>query len=434
MTDKYCFPSVTSHWKEKENCNGLLLELLNNTEDFCRNRCNILLGKVAREKRYIEFESSNRALITHRFEVNPEPLQNSVKNNSIKQIVEIVKSKLFQNKESNLCYLFCPKERVGWLKVMLDDKELVVAQDKEIKEYIKGIITNLSHNNINDDDFNEVWGEKNGKPCFAVIKEIPDKPYIITVSYYDSLRLDNEEYEKASSGQNTNDNKKSSFTNKCLFRHLLDKAKPRLNSHCVRYDFHPSKDFNSWMYVKAPYNYEIEFDEDTFKINNNSFHIEPKSQDKIGMEREFPSITIIPTKPTNENNANKDDKNNLEITFSIKPPESLIVWYKTIYVLSLITLILTILYFIIYAVSTFHIYPNFIDKDKMYINLMKLYTPVITAIVATRGWIIKGEVIMKEFSNQLTRFLLLIIIINILTVFVMHLAEYCESLRLFFNI
>lgn len=87
---------------------------LTDVDSFYKKYCKSLDVFKLREKRLLEFETPNRVLITHEYDVEVE--------------------KDFDY--SVYYYLFNPTKRLSWLKIAQDGKRLPIAKEKDVKEYL----------------------------------------------------------------------------------------------------------------------------------------------------------------------------------------------------------------------------------------------------------------------------------------------------------
>ena len=85
---------------------------LTDVDSFYKKYCKSLDVFKLREKRLLEFETPNRVLITHEYDVEVE--------------------KDFDY--SVYYYLFNPTKRLSWLKIAQDGKRLPIAKEKDVKK------------------------------------------------------------------------------------------------------------------------------------------------------------------------------------------------------------------------------------------------------------------------------------------------------------
>lgn len=138
---------------------------LTNTDAFYDKYCRNLDNFKLREKRFLDFETPNRALITHEYDIE-------------------ISDDDFNYQD--YYYLFNPRARLSWLKISQEGKRLSVAGEKTVKSYIKEILqSELLQVSIS---FDEIWRNKIGLPCFIKLEKGQYKNFLLTASYYDSIK------------------------------------------------------------------------------------------------------------------------------------------------------------------------------------------------------------------------------------------------------
>lgn len=334
------------------------------TNAFYRTYCDGLDYIKLREKRFLDFETPNRALIKHEYDLR-------------------IGSSFDYNK---FYYLFNPIERLSWLKISQEGKRLSVADSF----YVKGLIEKIlvpelvlfySDPNVK---FEELWKKKKGLPCFIKLEDISHNDCLLMASYYDSIKQ--------------NDCDKSSF-----FCPLAERN--------IKYEYFPLKNKSSWLYIKAPDNFNIKYDakKTTYYNSNNDIDYANASNEEADPEKI--SLTIVNKKSTNT----KEDTVN--IRFDILVPESLKIWFLSLYYLSMIMLFILFGYFLnsLYVLCfkpLFNLNP--FDALIKSSDFGGLVLAVIGAIIATRGWLIKEETILKKYSKYVTLMMIFIVILYLI--------------------
>lgn len=334
------------------------------TNAFYRTYCDGLDYIKLREKRFLDFETPNRALIKHEYDLR-------------------ICSSFDYNK---FYYLFNPIERLSWLKISQEGKRLSVADSF----YVKGLIEKIlvpelvlfySDPNVK---FEELWKKKKGLPCFIKLEDISHNDCLLMASYYDSIKQ--------------NDCDKSSF-----FCPLAERN--------IKYEYFPLKNKSSWLYIKAPDNFNIKYDakKTTYYNSNNDIDYANASNEEADPEKI--SLTIVNKKSTNT----KEDTVN--IRFDILVPESLKIWFLSLYYLSMIMLFILFGYFLnsLYVLCfkpLFNLNP--FDALIKSSDFGGLVLAVIGAIIATRGWLIKEETILKKYSKYVTLMMIFIVILYLI--------------------
>lgn len=324
---------------------------LNDLDSFCRKYCNSLDEYIVREKRFLDFVTPNRAVITHEYDIKLE---------STKDI-----------DESKPYYLFNPIKRLGWLKIYADEERLIVAGEEIVKDVVKKALS--SELESCDYSFESIWKNKVGLPSFIFLKNIDKESFILTASYYDSLK--------------TSDTR-------CLIPRLLFSP---LMERDVKYDYLPLKGRSAWLYLKAPDNFDIETD--LKEIRTEDYSIELSGGGNRQPDPDILSLTILHKKRISE----KNEKVN--IPFSIVLPKTVSLWFNVIYWCTVIPALL-LLSDIINTILLKFIKPIIpIDIPGLFCNnehFTEWLLAIVAAVIATRSWMIKEETILKFYSKAIT--------------------------------
>ncbi len=324
----------------------------NDPNSFYKKYCNNLDHSKIREKRFLEFETPNRALITHEYDMQ-----------------------IYNNFDySKYYYLFNPITRLSWLKISQENKRLSIAGEAEVKTTIQNIIfEEFSHLEDPQQSFDTVWTQKKGFPCFIKLENIGCHNFLLSASYFDSIKRDNK-------------NNKTSFE---LFYPFSERN--------IKYEYDPLKIKSSWLYIKAPKGFNITCNNKKAASANNEIDFTHSNNDEADPDKI--ALTI--------KNRDKDNSgNNSEtIDFNIIIPLSLKVWFLSIYYLSAIIfscLVLNVVNKLILKIIS-PIFPNnIIEKLINKSNFSSLIFAIIAAIIATRGWMISEETILKKYSISIS--------------------------------
>lgn len=335
---------------------------------FYRKHCDSFDDFKLREKRFLDFETPNRALITHEYDIRIE--------------VEFDYDKFY--------YLFNPTERLSWLKVSQEGKRLSVAKSETVKEIVKIILLNeltIPYSSQANSRFDELWNKKKGLPCFIKFEEIKNcKDFLLTVSYYDSIKKGPE-------------NKRRKHFN--IFSPLLERR--------IEYEYFPLKNKSSWLYIKSPDHFNVKCQKPEYVIANNVVDPDFKNQE---IDPEKISLTVLNKKDTTT------VENTVKFNFDILVPSSLKAWFLTIYYISIITFVILLGYilntiYLMFYEPIWNIAPILKDGD-----LGGFVLAVIAAIIATRGWLISEETILRVYSTIITIIMGIITVMYIVTLFI----------------
>lgn len=339
---------------------------LNDLDSFCRKYCNSLDEYIVREKRFLDFDTPNRAVITHEYDIKLES-EDSI--NKLKPY-----------------YLFNPIKRLGWLKIYADEERLIVAGEKEVKDIIRDALFNELTDSVYS--FETLWQNKVGLPCFVFLKDIDEKFFILTASYYDSL---------------------TTYDKECHIKLLFSPLKER----DIKYDYLPLKGRSSWLYLKAPDNFDIETKIKEKKTED--YSIEISGGGKKQPDPDILSMTII----HKERNAVKIEK--IPIPFSIVLPKTVALWFNVIYWCTVIPALLllsdivnTLLLKFVKPIIPIDI-PGLICNN---VHFTEWLLAIVAAVIATRSWMIKEETILKFYSRAIT----IVLVCTILLYFIVFLV------------
>lgn len=137
-----------------------------------------------------------------------------------------------------------------------------------------------------------------------------------------------------------------------------------------------SKNASSWIYFKAPANFVLSVD---YKLDPKYIEVSPSNDDEI---------TSLVLRPGGES---------LSVNFkiSINVPTALKWWYNGIFYIALLAFIACLIS-LCYSISGGQISENLIN------TLNSCVFAIIGALIATRGWLMSEEQVMKTISNWYT--------------------------------
>lgn len=287
---------------------------------------------------------------------------------------------------SGFYFLFNAPERLSWLKISLEGRRVSIAsKEKVVAMLSKSLGTELVSlaNYLSIDPNSTAWQLYNaadGKPCFVEFNHKEQKgqqSLLFCVSFFDSIR------------------------------NKLRKGNERWHSPLqekeLSYNYSTISDTaNAWVYFKAPANFVL-------KVNHNAQENEfeeSKSNDD--------EITSLVLKPHGE-------RLSVDFTISVNVPDALKVWYNGMFWMAIALII----------IGTVLVCAQFYKVDVK--NVIDTFNnsayAIIAAIIATRGWLISEEQVMKKMSNCYTAFVATLIgIIVILSTIPILLGDYNKQL------
>ncbi len=318
-------------------------------ELFYKKNCKSLDAFKLREKRLLDFETPNRALITHEYDMEV--------NDSFDY--------------SKYCYLFNPTKRLSWLKISQDGKRLPIAKENDIKDYVREILKNeLNKISVT---FDELWRNKRGIPCFIKLHKSSSVNFLLTASYYDSIKVIGSE-------------------NRNFFSPLMERR--------IRYDYLPLEGKSSWLYVKAPKNFNVRYNSKLIESLDHNI-IDFANSDGYEADPEKVSLTII------DMGNSKATRNAVSLSLDIYVPDSLKIWFLCIYYISVI--VIAVLLSVMLNEFYLLLWKPILNSECL-LSILFLNTNfggiimgLIAAIITTRSWLITEETIMKYYSIYLTR-------------------------------
>lgn len=337
---------------------------INDSHKFLSIEFNELSNCFLREKRALIFETPNRVKIQHEYDVKH--------------------SKSLKANKSY--YLINPDERLDWLKIYYDSERISIDDAENIKkEILKKLspeILNLQTIHPTEDIKAMIWKEKKGFPCFILFPQKPASSFMLSMEFYQTIEIDN---------------RNRCWLNRILYL-LLNIINP-LSKIQLSYTYFPLSKKTSWLYIRAPKNFEIKLIDTTNNINS-------KFRSRTHSDPEVKSESFTDSIPHN-------------YIIEIDIAKSLKVWYYCIYYASLILTIITLLCGINILWFKAGLDPKFnLNGIDYYLKkdlLITLVGVVATGLITTRSFLITEETIVKRFSINVS----IMVIINIIMSLIM---------------
>ena len=252
-----------------------------------------------------------------------------------------------------MVFLFLPDKRKSWLKVFFNGKRLTIPASEEIRkklfEIVKEDIILLKEQlGLKQEEsvlWADIWKEKESIPCFVYVDDNLSKTGIAEITFYDFLKPDDS-----------------------------NKSRWPFDEQYYKYSYPIIAKGNSWLYVKSPHRFDIDVSYSTKEVEKN-----PENDPEI-------SSYII-----------KGLDNTAEVCFSIavKVPVTLKFWYTSLVGLGLLFIVAFI------AVSIIGIIKK-LDIKQFSPVYAQVGISIIAAIIATRGWLMNEETVLKRVSKWIT--------------------------------
>lgn len=343
---------------KNSNCFPNIHFLLTETTKFYTENFPDLQQYIKREKRLVVFETPSRVSMTHEYTIEGAG-----------------------DLSQGFYFLFNTRERLSWLKIFLEDKRVSIAsRSKVVSLLIKKLDAELNIlavllNSSRDDVALRLYEASDGKPCFV---EFNHKEYkgqqslLLSISFFDSIR-----------------NKKTLYRGEKI--RYREKWWSPLQEKQITYNYSTiSGDANAWIYFKSPANFVL-------SVSNNAtegqYEASPSNDDEIT------SLVLTP----------KGEKLSVDFKISINVPNALKTWYNMMLYLAYLGLLWGIV--LLGNVLCGSIY------DKTIETFNNCSYAIIAALIATRGWLMSEEQVMKKISNRYTFIIsVLIILITILSI------------------
>lgn len=306
-----------------------------------------LTERIIREKRILEFENPNRVKVCYEYDV----MAQSVDGNG---------------KVDGITFLFLPDKRKSWLKVFLNGRRVTIADGKKIKDTLYEVVKSDVAALKNDVDYTkseyalweEIWEDRKPIPCFVFSKDVNEQLKnggIVEIAFYDFLDVD-------------------TSIKRCPARLFDEKY--------YGYEYPKVATGNSWLYVKAPSKFDIHVECDKRFVEKNA-----------GEDPEINSFTI------------KGDVAPEEVRFklSVKVPGTLKLWYSALVTLGAA-----------FVLGFAGVFVAAIMQGVKGCIFSPVYAQVgisiIAAIIATRGWLMNEETVLRRVSKWLTWIVIVIVV------------------------
>lgn len=323
-----------------------IYKLLTETTAFYEQHFGDLIAKVAREKRRMEFETPNRVRLTNEYEVeNTEALKDGE------------------------YYLFNTRDRLSWLTIFTDDKQVAVVSRKRVMELLRNNLrTELGSlasqiKKPQEELVEYLYEMSDGKPCFISCKS---NVRSIRLSYYDSVLSDK--------------NKVTSRGCKYI-QPILEK--------CITYRYRTlSPISNCWFYVRSPKDFNISITDD-----RKGADIERQSSQDF----EAQSMVIKGSK----------ERQIVRFNIDVKVPVGLKWWYVSVYWISIIAII-----FALFLIAM-HLWVDVSNDcwwNVLIKNAGKGWYAIVAALITTRGWMMHESHVYNFLSKIYTIFVILLLV------------------------
>jgi hypothetical protein len=351
----------------------LLYQFIHNPSDFYRENFDGLEKCKRREKRLLEFETPNRAKITHEYDISLDE----------------------KFSFDNYYYLFNPENRLSWLKIKQENKRILIASNDIVKLLVKKNLDKEMVKVVLEEEkrvsfFNYIWKNQSGYPCFIKLDETSKdkKNILLEAEYFDSVK--------------SKDEKKANIF--CPFE-----------ERSISYEYEPLRNYSSWLYIRSPKDFNISVNKDRIEYNKNANQIDfyDNEKNKEHSDPEIKTLTIV--------NINNDLSPIVKFDIDIEIPSSRKIWFSAVYWISLIVCVILGLNLInkiwIYNIKPLCYTPFTISDLADKIDL-RITISIIAGIITTRGWLISEETIFKRYSKYLTWILIFLIIFSVIATMV----------------
>lgn len=366
MKNNYYLPGLNENTSDEHSFEQInetdtptIFLFCSNLDLFCKKHCKSLNEFKLREKRLLDFETPNRALITHEYDIEVDD----------------------NFDYSEYYYLFNPIKRLSWLKVAQDGIRLSIEKESDVKEKIHKILKEeLNKTSIN---FDELWKNRKGLPCFIKLLKSQYNNFIITASYYDSIKSEGKE-------------------RRCPLSPLMERR--------IKYDYLTLEGRSSWLYIKAPNNFTVKYNQESVrKSNHDSIDFAYSASDEADPGKI--SLTII-----NDGTNTSGDVTSLSIDICI--PSSLKIWFMSIYYISIAVTVILLLALLnellLLLCGPIIDCKNIVDILLANDNFNGIIMGVIASIITTRSWLISEETITKYYSMYITIMMVAILVLYVI--------------------
>lgn len=270
--------------------------------------------------------------------------------------------------KKDIVFLFLPDKRKSWLKIYVDGKRLTIPTSATIKnalfEMVRKDVENLKNTIETEKSIEilwaEIWEDKKPIPCFIFTDSLPAgfNTGIVEIVFYDFLDID--------------ENRKQSYCK------LFDEKH-------YQYKYPLVAQGNSWLYVKSPSRFDINVDYDSTNIERNE-DIDP----------EISSYTI----------KGKNSKGEEDFNISVNVPQTLKLWYSSL-------LYLGVFYVLFFGGAVGCAVFKGLGAHEFSPVYAQVGISIIAAVIATRGWLMNEETVLKRVSKWLTWIVIIIVFLLI---------------------
>jgi hypothetical protein len=268
--------------------------------------------------------------------------------------------------EKDIVFLFLPNKRKSWLKIYINGKRLAIPKSDRIKDHLYTIVqknvedlkSNLNSEKSANELWDEIWNDKKPIPCFIYRESLPANfsSGIIEIEFYDFLDID-----------------KDHKNNRCS---LFDEKHYQYNYPLVAQG-------NSWLYVKSPSRFDIDVNYDKTNVEKNEEN-----------DPEISSYTI------------KRNEGEESFKITVKVPKTLRLWYASLVWLGVIFILLFFVAFVSAICKG-------LTKHEFSPVYAQVGISIIAAVIATRGWLMNEETVLKKVSKWLTWIVIIIVFLLI---------------------
>lgn len=272
-------------------------------------------------------------------------------------------------------FLFNTRERLSWLKIFLEDKRVSIAsQAKVVSLLINKLGAELDFfakllNSSKENVALRLYEASDGKPCFV---EFNQKEYkgqqslLLSITFFDSIR------------------NKVSHCRKRWWSPLQEKQ--------ISYSYNTiSGTANAWVYFKSPANFVLSVSNNA---TNGQYEAAPSNDDEIT------SLVLTP----------KGEKLSIDFKISINVPNALNVWYNVMLYLAYSGVLWGLILVSNALWGSIH--------NKTIETFNNCSYAIIAALIATRGWLMSEEQVMKKISNCYTYIICILITLIMVLSFV----------------
>lgn len=256
-------------------------------------------------------------------------------------------------------FVFLPDTRKNWLKIYWEGKRLPVVAAEVIKNSVLGVVEDdvrWVSDELGEADMvafwdRKVWGGRTQLPCFVSGEQLSGDGQLV-VEYYDSF----DDYEHRG----------------CLF-----------DERRYTYNYVLEAGKSHWIYVKAPDKFQI----DLATKDNRAERIE-------GNDPEIKAYRIY----------HGNDDVPVKFNLDVKVPKTLKWWYGMVvsigmaFMLAFVSIGITLI----------------VNKKTLTPVFAQVGISIVAAIIASRGWMMNDETVLKRVSNLMT--ILAILILSCLVV------------------